>query len=47
MKKFILVASLVATVLASAISAQAANERKPQPFDGAKFFEEIANRGGQ
>ena len=45
MKTIILAAALIATILAT--SAQAANQRKPQVFDAAKFFEDIASRGGQ
>lgn len=45
MKTLILTASLIATVLAGALNAQAAS--KPMPFDGAKFFEDIASRSGQ
>ena len=47
MKTIILAAALIATILATAFSAQAANQRKPQAFDAAKFFEDIASRGGQ
>ena len=45
MKTLILTATLVASVLASALTATAA-ERKPA-FDGYKFFEDISNRSGQ
>ena len=43
MKTAILAASLIATVLASAVSVQAA-ERK-MPFDGQKIFQEIERLG--
>ena len=42
MKTIILATALVASILASAVGAQAADRSKPKPFDGAKFFEEIA-----
>ena len=43
MKTLVLTATLVATVLASAFGAQAADRRAP--FDGYKFFEDVASRG--
>ncbi len=43
--KSLILAAIAATVLASAVSVQAA-ERK-MPFDGVKFFEEIASRAGE
>lgn len=42
MKTLILTTTLVATILAGALSAQA-NDRR-MPFDGAKFFEEVARQ---
>lgn len=45
MKTAILTASLVATILVSALGAQAADRRVP--FDGHKFFADIASRSGQ
>lgn len=45
MKTLILTASLIATVLAGALSAQAAE--RPARFDGAKFFADVANRSTQ
>jgi hypothetical protein len=45
MKTLVLTATLVATVLASALTAQAASRQVP--FDGYKFFDDIASRGGQ
>ena len=45
MKTLVLTATLVATVLVSALGAQAADRRAP--FDGYKFFEGIASRSGQ
>ena len=45
MKTLVITASLVATVLVSALSAQAADRR--MPFDGYKFFNDISNRGQQ
>ena len=45
MKTLILTASLVASILVSAIGVQAAE--RPARFDGAKFFEDISNRSGQ
>ena len=45
MKTLILTATLVASVLASALTATAAERRVP--FDGYKFFEDIASRSGQ
>ena len=45
MKTLILTASLVASILVSAIGAQAAS--RPMPFDGAKFFQELSDRSGQ
>lgn len=43
--KALILAAIAATVLASAVSVQAADRR--MQFDGAKFFEDIANRSGQ
>ena len=43
--KALILAALAATVLASAVSAQAATRKVP--FDGYKFFEELSNRSGQ
>ena len=40
--KSLIIAATAATVLASAFSVQAAER-----FDGAKFFEDIANRSSQ
>ncbi len=45
MKTLILTASLVATILASALSVQAADRK--MTFDAGKFFDDIANRSGQ
>lgn len=45
MKTLILTSTLIASVLAGALSASAA-ERKV-PFDGAKFFQELSDRSGQ
>lgn len=45
MKTVILTATLVASILAGALSANAAERRVP--FDGAKFFADISNRAGQ
>lgn len=45
MKTLILTTSLVASILVSALTAQAADRR--MSFDGAKFFEDIASRNGQ
>ena len=45
MKTLILTASLIASVLAGALSANAAD--RPARFDGAKFFEDISNRASQ
>ena len=48
MKKIILATTLVATVLASAVSANANRYIDPKaPFDGYKFFQDIANRASQ
>ena len=47
MKTIILATALVASILANVVAAQAASRGQPQPFDGVKFFEDIANRGGQ
>lgn len=44
MKTFILATAVAATLIASALSVQAAN--RPAPIDGVKFFEDIANRSG-
>lgn len=43
--KTLILAALAATLLASAMSVQAAE--RPARFDGAKFFEDISNRSGQ
>ena len=43
--KTLILAALAATILASAMSVQAAE--RPARFDGAKFFEDISNRSGQ
>lgn len=43
--KTLILAALAATVLASAVSVQAAE--RPARFDAAKFFEDVANRSGQ
>ena len=45
MKTIALAIVLVASILTNAITAQAAPRN--QPFDFAKFWEDIANRGGQ
>ncbi len=45
MKTLILTASLVATVLVGALGANAADRRAP--FDGYKFFEEVARTSGR
>lgn len=45
MKTLILTATLVASVLASALSASAA-DRKPT-FDGYKFFQEVERNSGR
>lgn len=45
MKTLILTTTLVASILASALTVQAADRR--MSFDGAKFFDDIANRSGQ
>ena len=45
MKTLILTATLVASILAGALSTHAADRR--MPFDGGKFFEDIASRSGQ
>ena len=45
MKTIILTAALVASILASALTVQAAP--KSAPLDGYKFFEDIANRSGE
>lgn len=42
MKKIVLTATLIASVLASAVSAQANRYIDPNaPFDGAKFFNSL------
>lgn len=42
MKKFVLVSTLIASVLATAVSAHANRYIDPKaPFDGAKFFNSI------
>ncbi len=43
MKSFILAASLIATVLAGALSANA--EERNMRFDGQKFFQEVERSG--
>ena len=43
--KTLVLAALAATILASAVSVQAAE--RPARFDGAKFFEEQSKRSGQ
>ena len=45
MKTLILAMTLVTAVFVNALAAQAAGHHKPQPFDGAKFFEDINSRG--
>lgn len=45
MKSFIIAASLVASVLASSLSVQAAD--RVERFDATKLFDDIARRGGQ
>ncbi len=45
MKTLILTTTLVASILASALTVQAADRR--MPLDGAKFFEEVARQSGQ
>lgn len=45
MKTVILTTTLVASILVSALSAQAADRRAP--FDGHKFFEDVARQQGQ
>lgn len=45
MKTVILTATLIASVLAGAIGASAAE--RPAPFDGAKFFTEQTSRASQ
>lgn len=45
MKTITLAAILVASILANTLAVQAALRK--EPFDGHKFFEEIANRSGQ
>ena len=44
MKTIILTTTLIASILASALTVQAAPTA--ERFDGAKFFEDIANRSG-
>ncbi len=44
MKTIILTTTLVASILAGALTVQAAP--KASPLDGAKFFDDIANRSG-
>jgi len=44
MKTLAITATLVASVLASALTAQAAPRH--QPLDGWKLFEDVANRAG-
>ena len=43
--KSLILAAIAATVLASAVSVQAAARK--MPFDCVKFFEEIASRAGE
>jgi hypothetical protein len=43
--KSLILAALAVTVLASAVSVQAAE--RPARFDGYKFFADIASRAGQ
>ncbi len=43
--KTLILAAVAATVLASAMSVQAAP--RAEPFDAAKFFEDIARRSSQ
>ena len=43
--KALILAAIAATVLASAVSVQAADRK--MPFDAGKFFEDIASRNGQ
>ena len=43
--KSLILAAIAATVLASALSVQAAPRQTA--FDGAKFFEDISNRSSQ
>ena len=45
MKTLILTATLVATVLASALSVNA--KERPAPFDGYKFFQEVERYSGR
>lgn len=45
MKTLIVTTTLIASILASALTATAADRK--MPFDGAKFFEDISNRSGQ
>lgn len=45
MKTIILITTLVASILASAFTVQAAP--KGEAFDAAKLFADIANRSGQ
>jgi hypothetical protein len=45
MKTLIIASALIASILANAISAQAAP--RPAHFDGVALFNEIANQGGQ
>ena len=45
MKTLILTSTLIASVLAGALSASAAD--RPVRFDGAKFFQDLSDRSGQ
>lgn len=45
MKTVIVTATLIASVLAGAVGASAAD--RPAPFDGAKFFTEQTSRASQ
>jgi hypothetical protein len=45
MKTLIITSALIASILANAISAQAAP--RPVHFDAAVLFNEIANQGGE